>query len=198
MAVQAPREQREDAQAVREELLRMFTEHNHTLTDRAAVPACLVQTQWMLPTRLPDELPPGDDRINVSKKKRVFVCDDCRQVVTFSSLRNETLTNRDECEFAGSFISHGWEDLPDWIRKTAWENRLIVATWNCSHTCQAPTTLNERQKQLRRDRNDAWKQERQGQEPQKGGKSCKSAGKGAGKRSSYEKGKGGKRRRTGK
>ena len=95
--------------------------------------------------------------MNVSTKKikqRVFVCDTpgCKQVVRFSSTLNKTECKRAECEFAGSFSDHGWHDLPAALRKEAWEERFINATWHCSHLCSADVTLNEEQNKKRNDR----------------------------------------------
>merc|ERR1712078_387175 len=86
------------------------------------------------------------------KKERVFVCDTpgCKQVVRFSS--KLTQYKRAECEFAGSFSDHDWHDLPAALRKEAWEERFINATWHCSHICSADVTLNEEQNRKRNDR----------------------------------------------
>ena len=146
-------ETRESADAVRDRLLEKFTEWNRRNDEKKSVPKCLLaQGQWLLPTCMPAWLPPPDDRFHVQKKARVFVCDTptCRAVVRFSSTRNQTEYRRADCEFAGSFNSRDWEDLPAWLRMEAWQKRFIDATWHCTHTCSAPTTLNDFQKNKRR------------------------------------------------
>ena len=157
-----PQQPPESAEAVRKHLLDKFTRWNRGNKVKKPVPKCLVQEgQFLLPTCMPAFLRQGDDRFHVSKKQRVFVCDslDCGQVVRFSSARNQTVCKRAECEFAGSFWCHDWDDLPARFRKEAWEERFINATWHCAHTCGAATTLNEEQKQRRQDRILRWQQE---------------------------------------
>ena len=151
----SPPEPRESAETVREELLEKFEQWNSRHREKKPVPKCLLlEGQWLLPTRMPAWLPSPDDRFNAKNKSRVFVCDTphCGEVVRFSSARNGTEFNRAECEFAGSFSSHDWDDLPPCLRKEAWEKRFINATWHCTHLCGAETTLNEEQKQRRHER----------------------------------------------
>ena len=136
-------------------LLEKFEQWNSNHTVKKPVPKCLVQEgQWLLPTCMPAWLSQRDDRFHVSKKQRVFVCDtpNCGQVVRFSSTRNKTMCKRADCEFAGSLSCQDWDDLPACLRKEAWEERFINATWHCAHLCGAEMTLNEEQKKRRHDR----------------------------------------------
>ena len=151
-------EQRESAEEVREQLLEKFNLWNEGLVIKKDVPICLLETKWLLPTRMPAWLPRHDDRFHAQKKSRVFVCDTdgCGQVVCFSSEQNQTRFRRADCEFAGSFSCQLWNDLPPCLRYEAWAERLIDATWHCAHTCGADTTLNEHQKKARLDRIHAW------------------------------------------
>ena len=114
----------------------------------------LLEGQTLLPSRMPARLAEEDERFHEQKKQRVFVCDTpgCKQVVRFSSKLNKTGCKRAECEFAGSFSDHGWHDLPAALRKEAWEERFINATWHCHHICLAEVTLNEEQNKKRNDR----------------------------------------------
>ena len=128
------------------------------------MPRCLsLEGQTLLPSRMPARLAEEDDRFHEKKKERVFVCDTpwCNQVVRFSS--KLTQYKRAECEFAGSFSDHGWHDLPAALRKEAWEERFINATWHCSHLCSADVTLNEEQNRKRNDRIRRFQQFQQGQ-----------------------------------
>ena len=124
----------------------MFRDRNETLTRPVEVARILENAERLLPIRLPAQLPAEDDRFNLSKKERVFVCDVCGLVVPFSSAQDHTDYKRAECEFAGSFVTQEGADFPAWLRSPAWEAWLIDATWHCSHRCHAPTTLNEEQK----------------------------------------------------
>ena len=157
-----PQEPRESAEAVRKHLLEKFHRWNSGLKEKKTVPKCLLlQGQFLLPTCTPEYLPEDDDRFNVIKKERVFICDTlhCGQKVRFSSALKETVCKRWECEFAGSFFCQDWDDLPAWLRREAWEKRFINATWHCAHICGAKTTLNEEQRQRRQDRILRWQQE---------------------------------------
>ena len=157
-----PQEPRESAEAVRKHLLEKFHQWNSGLQEKKTVPKCLLlQGQFLLPTCTPEYLPEDDDRFNVIKKERVFICDtlDCGQKVRFSSALKETVCKRWECEFVGSFFCQDWDDLPAWLRREAWEKRFINATWHCAHICGAKTTLNEEQRQRRQDRILRWQQE---------------------------------------
>ena len=143
---------RESAEAVRRELLEKFLEWNTNNYRKKSVPKCLQDENRVLePTCMPAWLPKNDDRFNLLKKKRVFVCDSplCQEVVRFSSERHLTRYRRAECEFAGSFDRHDWDDLPSILRKEAWEKRFINAMWHCTHMCGSPVTLNEAQNAAR-------------------------------------------------
>ena len=84
-----------------------------------------------------------------------------QQVVCFGSERNQTQFKRADSEFAGSFSSQDSDDFPAWLRYEAWDERLINATWHCTHICGADTTLNEDQKKARLDRVHAWQNKRE-------------------------------------
>ena len=100
--------------------------------------------------------------VSTPSKKRAFVCGtpNCGEVVHFSSAQNQTRYHRAECEFAGSFACHAWEDLPACLRKEAWEERFIDATWHCTHMCGAKMTINEEQNKSRQDRILRWQHAR--------------------------------------
>ena len=179
-----PRAQQEPRQAateVRERLLEMFHQWNDQLEHQKPVPRCLLETEWLLATRMPAWLPEGDDRFHSHKKSRIFVCDtdECGQVVCFSSERHGTDFKRADCEFAGSFTCQDWDDLLAWLRYHAWNERLINTTWNCSHTCGAPTTLNEEQKQTRLNRIRAWQEKGAREEAGKGDATASSSAAGS-------------------
>ena len=127
------------------------------------------------------------------RKKRIFVCDTdlCGAVVRFSSERQGTVCNRADCEFAGSFTCDDWQDLPARFRWAAWDERLINATWHCHHTCGAPTTLNDAQKQARAARTQTY-QKGKTQDLGKGSTSASSSTAGS------RKGQGGKGAKSGK
>jgi len=154
----------ESAEEVRQELLENFKLWNDGLRVKKAVPRCLLEEgQWLLPYCMPAALSELDARFHEEKKKRVFVCDtpDCEQVVRFSFAADAKKTGfrRADCEFAGSFSSQDWEDLPPRFRKEAWEKRFINATWHCAHLCGAETTLNDEQKKRRQQRILRWQEE---------------------------------------
>ena len=135
---ECPPESRESAEAVRLHLLEKFHQWNIDNKEKKSVPRCLLlEGQTLLPSRMPARLAEEDERFHEKKKQRVFVCDTpgCKQVVRFSSTLNKTECKRSECEFAGSFSDHGWHDLPAALRKEAWEERFINATWHCAHLC---------------------------------------------------------------
>ena len=107
-----------------------------------------------LPCRLPWTLPPEDNRFAI-KSDRVFVCDGCGNIVSFSSLKRKTTYSRFDCDFAGSYFDSSWKDIPGLLQQRAWALRLIDATWFCSQVCDAPMTgVNPDQ---RLERTDAWK-----------------------------------------
>jgi len=144
----------ECAEEVREELLQKFNDWNDRLLVKKEVPRCLLREgQSLLPYCMPAALSELDARFHEEKKQRVFVCDTlgCRQEVRFSNDDDakETGYRRADCEFAGSFIHRDWDDLPPRFREEAWTQRLIDASWQCTHMCGAPTTLNFQQKQRR-------------------------------------------------
>ena len=87
-----------------------------------------------------------DDRWNVSKKKQVFVCNQCLALVRFSKAGKESTFRRADCEFAGSYMDKSWSALPVNLRRTAWEMCLIDATWHCHQVCHAKMTLGQKEK----------------------------------------------------
>ena len=156
-------QRREAAEAVRKQLLEKFEQWNSDNHEKKPVPQCLLQEgqRLLLDTRMPAYLPLHDDRFNVKKKQRIFVCDtpNCGQVVSFSSARKGTESRRADCEFAGSFTRNDWDDLPAFLREEAWERRFINATWHCTHVCGAETTLNQDQKNRRQERIVRWQRD---------------------------------------
>ena len=169
-----PEEDQESAEAVRQQLLLMFEQWNENNKVQKPVPECLLQEgQVLLPTRMPARLSAPDNRFHKSKKARVFVCDECGQEVRFSSVHRNTGYRRADCEFAGSFHCNKWHDLPAFLRREAWEQRFIDATWYCAHICGAKTTLNEEQKQRRQERTTHWQSTQPSSSSGKGGKAGK-------------------------
>ena len=58
------------AREVRQRLLERFDQWNDGLEHPRRVPRCLVETEWLLATRMPDVLPDGDNRLHEEKKSR--------------------------------------------------------------------------------------------------------------------------------
>ena len=92
-----------------------------------------------LPVRSPPTLPDIDCRFCPEKVHRVFVCDECGDVVRFS--KGTKLTgSKAECEFAGNYEDGSWTELDYSLRWEAWNMGLIDARWLCQRVCgQNPT-----------------------------------------------------------
>ena len=99
-----------------------------------------VVLQWPpLRFRSPATLPDTDWRFWRQNEGRVFVCDQCGDVVRFSKVSAGT-----DCrilgEFAGNYEDSSWKELDYSLRWNAWNMGLIDARWFCQRVCgQHPT-----------------------------------------------------------
>ena len=100
------------------------------------------------PTRIPIELPIGDDRF-AKKASRRFVCDSCGNIVTFSSMKKGNGV-RNHCEFAGAYLKNEWATIPGELQQRAYAEKLIDATWFCSENCGTKTTGGMKEKRIKR------------------------------------------------
>ena len=105
-------------------------------------------------TRTPPMLREDDNRFD-AKRDRVIICDGCGREVQQSSRRRRTTFDRITCEIAGSFQDGTWKEIPNALRRRAWEERIIDATWLCHETCKAPMT--EGNPEARKARAAAWR-----------------------------------------
>ena len=88
----------------------------------------------------PMALPPGDDRFNHVKKKRVYACDGCGELVGFSS------GNQGAKDFLGSYADQSWKNLEMILQREAYELGLIDARWFCEKVCGAQPTGDSKKK----------------------------------------------------
>ena len=100
------------------------------------------------PTRIPIELPIGDDRF-AKKASRRFVCDSCGNIGTFSSMKKGNGV-RNQCEFAGAYQKNDWATIPGELQQRAYEEKLINANWFCSENCGSKTAGGLKQKRMQR------------------------------------------------
>jgi hypothetical protein len=89
-------------------------------------------------TPRPPFLPDCDDRFNKCKRLRVYACDTCPNLVSFSSwTRSNSL--RAHGEYQGSYFDSTWAgSIPGEMLMRAYTSRLIDCTWRCSEFCGAP------------------------------------------------------------
>jgi hypothetical protein len=88
----------------------------------------------------PPSLHECDDRFNKVKKLRVYVCDTCDNIVTFSTW-NKNKSYRELGEFQGSYSDTSWAgSIPGEFLKRAYTEGLIDCTWHCSQFCHAAPT----------------------------------------------------------
>ena len=89
-------------------------------------------------TPRPPFLPDCDDRFNKCKRLRVYACDTCPNLVSFSSwTRSNSL--RAHGEYQGSYFDSTWAgSIPGELLMRAYTSRLIDCTWRCSEFCGAP------------------------------------------------------------
>ena len=99
-----------------------------------------VVLQWPpLRFRSPAALPDTDWRFWRQNEGRVFVCDQCGDVVRFSKVSAGTGC-RILGEFAGNYEDSSWKELDYSLRWNAWNMGLIDARWFCQRVCgQHPT-----------------------------------------------------------
>jgi hypothetical protein len=93
----------------------------------------------------PPSLADCDDRFNKVKKLRVYVCDTCENIVTFSTWKKNKVS-RELGEFQGSYSDTSWAgSIPGEFLKRAYTEGLIDCTWHCSQFCHAvPTGVKDR------------------------------------------------------
>jgi hypothetical protein len=86
-----------------------------------------------------------DDRFNQFKKQRVYVCDTCGHIVTFSTWKKNKVS-RELGEFQGSYSDTSWKgSIPGEFLKRAYTEGLIDCTWHCTQFCLAdPTGVKDR------------------------------------------------------
>ena len=100
-----------------------------------------VVLQWPpLRFRSPATLVDIDRRFWRQKEERVFVCDQCGDVVRFSKVSAGTRC-RFLCEFAGNYEDSSWKELDYSLRWNAWNMGLIDARWFCQRMCGQHPTL---------------------------------------------------------
>ena len=91
----------------------------------------------------------SDQRFASRQPDRVFICDSCRNIVTYSSVKRNT-GSRAEHTFAGSYLDHSWAlSIPVQCLYDAWANGLIDCTWHCHKVCGAPVTGAGKDRQTR-------------------------------------------------
>ena len=110
------------------------------------------------PTKMPQSLPDGDDRFNKRKNDRVFVCDGCGVLVSFSS-RSKGTGWRYQGEFQGSWQDHSWKDNVDGsLLKQAYELRMLDCRWYCTQFCGAePSGVKDRMSRPAKYRATQWR-----------------------------------------
>ncbi len=96
-------------------------------------------------TTLPIFIPAWDSRFKKEKKDRVYQCDTCPHIVSYSSW-TRCNSSRALGEFQGSYTDHSWQDsIPGELLQQAYESRLIDCTWSCTEFCGAlPTGVKDR------------------------------------------------------
>ena len=96
-------------------------------------------------SKQPPSLPECDDRFNKIKRKRIYACDTCHNIVGFSSWTHST-SKRAHGEFQGSYFDNTWAgSIPGELLMRAYTEKLIDCTWHCSEFCgAAPTGVKDR------------------------------------------------------
>jgi hypothetical protein len=96
-------------------------------------------------SKQPPSLPECDDRFNRLKRKRIYACDTCHNIVGFSSWTHST-SKRAHGEFQGSYFDNSWaRSIPGELLMRAYTEKLIDCTWHCSQFCgAAPTGVKDR------------------------------------------------------
>ena len=89
--------------------------------------------------KTPMVLRPGDDRFNKIKKKRIYACDGCGELVGFTSW-NQATASGCAWDFLGSYTDQSWKDLEGILQREAYELGLIDARWFCEKVCGAQPT----------------------------------------------------------
>jgi hypothetical protein len=118
------------------ELVRTFYEDAHRI---APDKTPMIQNP-PFETTLPLYLPECDARFHKKKTLRVYACDTCDNIVSYSSW-TRCNSSRALGEFQGSYVDNSWQDsIPGELLERAYESRLIDCTWSCTQFCGAPPT----------------------------------------------------------
>jgi hypothetical protein len=93
----------------------------------------------------PPSLRECDDRFNKFKRKRIYACDTCHNIVAYSPWTRISCTYA-QGEFQGSYVDSSWaRSIPTELLERAYTEKLIDCTWHCSQFCQAaPTGVKDR------------------------------------------------------
>ena len=91
------------------------------------------------PHRTPSKLQKGDDRFQGKKTERIYACDGCCQLISYSRASRGT-GYRADGDFQGAYTDHSWKDLPIELLEEAWNLGLIDITWKCNAFCDGGIT----------------------------------------------------------
>ena len=91
------------------------------------------------PHRTPSKLQQGDHRFRLKKTERIFACDTCQALVSYSSASRRT-GYRTDGNFQGAYTDHSWKDLPIKLLEEAWNLGLVDITWKCNAFCDGGIT----------------------------------------------------------
>ena len=91
------------------------------------------------PHRTPSKLQKGDDRFQGKKTERMYACDSCGQLISYSRASRGT-GYRADGDFPGAYTDHSWKDLPIELQEEAWNLGLIDCTWYCNAYCDGGIT----------------------------------------------------------
>ena len=89
--------------------------------------------------RTPSRIRPGDHRFRLKKNERIFACDTCEALVSYSSASRGT-GYRADGDFQGAYTDHSWKDLPIELLEEAWGLGLVDVTWKCNAFCEGGIT----------------------------------------------------------
>jgi hypothetical protein len=89
--------------------------------------------------RTPFRLRPGDHRFREKKTERIFACDTCEALVSYSSASRGNAYRADG-DFQGAYVDHSWKDLPIELLEEAWGLGLVDVTWKCNAFCEGGIT----------------------------------------------------------
>ena len=89
-----------------------------------------------------------DCRFKRKNHERVFVCDECDDIVRFSK-KSTGEGSRAHCMFAGDYEDNSWEALDYDLREEAWDLGLIDAKWICTRVCGSMPTGAQKDRRTR-------------------------------------------------